>query len=113
MKDAVELILRVNVLLNGFRSGDEPMDVISREILLVIAVSQLNGKLLRISNIRFNPEFGSPVTALSRLKYLMDAGWVKSVKDPVDGRAQLLALTTRSSKSIVQIAAKLKRATAG
>ncbi|WP_395663115.1 hypothetical protein [Aestuariivirga sp.] len=113
MKDAVELLLRVHILLNGLRSGDEPLDVISREILLSIATSQINGKLLRISDIRFNPEFGSPVTALSRLRFLMETGWVKSVKDPVDGRAQLLALTTRSNKSIVQIAAKLRRAIAG
>ena len=43
----------------------------------------------------------------------MEADWVKSVKDPVDGRVQLLALTTRSGKSIVRIATKLKETTAG
>ena len=113
MKDTIELILRVHVLLGGLRLGKEPLDEVSREIVLAVAASQINGKLLRISDVRYNPEFGSPVTALSRLRFLMETGWVKSVKDPVDGRAQLLALTTRSNKSIVQIAAKLRRAIAG
>ena len=113
MREAIELLLRVHVLLNGLRSGDEPLDDISREILLSVAGAQISGKLLRISDVRFNPAFGSPVTGLSRLRLLMEADWVKSVKDPVDGRVQLLALTTRSGKSIVRIATKLKETTAG
>jgi hypothetical protein len=112
MKDAIELLLRVHVLLGGLRLGNEPLDEVSREIVLAIATSQINGKLLKISDVRYNPEFGSPVTALGRLRVLMETGWVRSVDDPTDGRAQLLTLTARSDKSIARIAAKLKQAIA-
>jgi hypothetical protein len=97
MKDTIELILRIHVLLGGLRLGKAPLDEVSREIVLAVAASQINGKLLRISDVRYNPEFGSPMTALSRLRVLIETGWVRSVDDPTDGRVQLLTLTARSS----------------
>ena len=108
MNEHIALLTRIQRLLDGFGSSD-PLDQRSREILLHIAESQQQGEQLNMSDIRFNPQFGSPATALARLRFLLEQGWVRTSPDPVDRRVQLLAITPRAERLIVATATKMRQ----
>ena len=95
-------------MLDGFGHADEPLDPISRDILLHISVKSDAGERLRLSDIRFNSQFGSPATALGRLQRLIDSGWVATSPDPEDGRAQVLRLSKKSEREILRLSANIK-----
>jgi len=109
MNDHIALLTRVQRLLDGFGSASEPLDQRSREILLHIATSQQQGEKLNMSDIRFNPQFGSPATALGRLRMLLAQGWIRTSPHPEDRRVQLLAITPRAERQIVNTAAKIRQ----
>lgn len=109
MNEHVALLTRVQRLLDGFGSAAEPLDQRSREILLHIAESEKQGEKLNLSDIRFNPQFGSPATALGRLRILLEQGWIRTSPHPEDRRVQLLAITPRAERQIVTTAAKMRR----
>ena len=91
------------------RHAAEPLDPISRDILLHISAKSDLGERLRLSDIRFNPHFGSPATALGRLHGLIESGWVTTSPDPDDGRAQIISLTTNSVRRLNVISQQLKK----
>lgn len=109
MNDHIALLTRVQRLLDGFGSAAEPLDQRSREILLHIATSQKQGEKLNMSDIRFNPQFGSPATALGRLRMLLAQGWIRTSPHPEDRRVQLLVITPRAERQIVSTAAKIRQ----
>lgn len=109
MKTPTEFLIRVQQMLDGFGRAEEPLDPIARNILLHISARTGAGERLKLSDIRFNPQFGSPATALGRLQGLIDGGWVTTTPDPEDGRAQLVELTTKSTKRLNALSQKLMR----
>lgn len=108
MKAPTEFITRVQRLLDGFGHADKPLDPISRGILLHVATKTNAGERLRLSDIRFNSDFGSPVTALGRLQRLIQDGWITASPDPADGRAQLLSLTPEATRRLAALSSKLR-----
>lgn len=109
MKTPTDFITRVQRLLDGFGHADEPLDPISRDILLYISAKADAGEQLRQSDIRFNSQFGSPATALGRLNGLIEGGWVTTSPDPEDGRVQLVSLTTRSVRRLNAVSQSLRK----
>lgn len=109
MNEHISLLSRVQRLLDGFGSTAERLDQRSREILLHIAEFEKQGEKLNMSDIRFNPQFGSPATALGRLRFLLDEGWIRTSPHPEDRRVQLLAITPRAERQIVNTAAKMRQ----
>lgn len=108
MKTPTDFITRVQRLLDGFGHAAEPLDPISRDILLHISTKCDMGERLRLSDIRFNPQFGSPATALGRLQGLIDSGWVTTSPDPYDGRAQLLSLSPQARRKLTHLSDQLR-----
>lgn len=103
MKTPTEFLIRVQQMLDGFGRTEEPLDPIARNILLHISAKSDAGERLRLSDIRFNSQFGSPATALGRLQGLIDEGWVTTSPDPDDGRAQVLRLSKKSEREIMRL----------
>lgn len=108
MNEHIALLTRIQRLLDAFGAAD-PLDQRAREILLHIAESEKQGEKLNMSDIRFNPQFGSPATALGRLRFLLEQGWVRTSPHPVDRRVQLLAITPRAERLIVATATKMRQ----
>lgn len=108
MNTPTKFLIRVQNLLDGFGRADQPFDPIARDILLFIAAEHDEGKRMRVSDIRFNAQFGSPATALGRLQKLIEEGWVTTSPDPEDGRAQVLRLSKKSEREIVRLTAHIK-----
>lgn len=109
MKTPTEFLIRVQRILEGFGHANEPLDPIARDILLHISAKSDAGERLRLSDIRFNSQFGSPATALGRLQRLIDDGWVNTSPDPDDGRAQLLHLSPEAEKEIRLLSRDIQR----
>jgi DNA-binding MarR family transcriptional regulator len=109
MIEHITLLTRLQRLLDAFGSTAEPLDPRSREILLHIASSEQQGEQLNMSDIRFNPQFGSPATAVGRVRVLLEKGWISASPHPEDGRVQLLAITPRAERQIVSMAAKIRQ----
>ena len=115
MKSSTELLLRIHRLLNSL-GGPAPLrrstlDSVSREILLHVSKAEQDGERLKISDVRFDPSYGSPVTALKRLNVLIDAGWITLTADLTDSRAQRLELSTKAKEQIEFIAKEVRAAT--
>ena len=108
MKTPTDFLIRVQRLLDGFGQTTEPLDPISRDILLHVSAKADAGERLRVSDIRFNSRFGSPATALGRLQRLIDNGWIATSPDPDDGRAQLLSLSGKSEREIKRLSKNIK-----
>ena len=108
MKTPTDFITRVQRLLDGFGNPETPLDPISRDILLYISGKADIGERLRLSDIRFNSQFGSPATALGRLQGLINDGWVTTSPDPDDGRAQLIQLSVKCQKEIKRLSRNIK-----
>lgn len=108
MKTPTEFLIRVQRMLDGFGHADDPLDPIARDILLHISAQTDTGAHLKLSDIRFNPQFGSPATALGRLQGLIDEGWIVTLPSPEDGRVQLLKLTSKSERAINRLSRSLQ-----
>ena len=108
MKTPTDFLIRVQRILDGFGNSSDPLDPISRDILLHVSAKSDAGERMRVSDIRFNSQFGSPATALGRLQRLIDDGWLAASPDPDDGRAQLLRLSPKSEKEIRRLSKNIK-----
>jgi len=109
MKTPTEFLIRVKQLLDGFGHAEVPLDPIARDILLHISAKTDVGERLKLSDIRFNTQFGSPATALGRLQGLIDDGWVVTTPDPEDGRIQIVDLTNKSVKRLNAVSQNIKK----
>lgn len=109
MKTPTDFLIRVQRLLDGFGRTTDPLDPIARDILLHISARVGAGDRIHLSDIRFNPQFGSPVTALGRLQHLIATGWVVSSPDPDDRRAQVLQLSQQAETEIRRLSRNIQK----
>jgi DNA-binding MarR family transcriptional regulator len=109
MIESTSLLTRVQRLLDAFGAPAEPLDQRSREILLHIAECEQQGEQLNMSDIRFNPQFGSPATAVGRLRVLLEQGWIRTSPHPEDRRVQILGITPRAERQILTTTRKLRQ----
>lgn len=108
MTTPTTFLIRVQQLLDGFGRAGEGLDPIARDILLHVSAKTDAGERLRVSDIRFNSQFGSPATALGRLQRLIDDGWIATSPDPQDGRAQVLHLSVKSEREIARLSKNIR-----
>jgi len=110
MDGKIELLKRINNLLSALGKPRAVLDFSSIDLLLKISEAEKSGKPLKVSDIRFDSRFGSPVTALKRLQKLMEVDWIIATEDPEDCRVQRLALSANAKKELRSVAEKISRA---
>ena len=110
MDGKIELLKRINNLLSALGKPRAELDFSSIDLLLKISEAEKSGKPLKVSDIRFDSRFGSPVTALKRLQKLMEVDWIIATKDPGDCRVQRLALSKDAKEELRSVAEKILRA---
>jgi len=71
------------------------LDVISKEILQMIACASLTHGKIRVSDITREGHSTFP-TVIGRLRKLADDGWITRTEDPEDKRVMLLDITPRT-----------------
>lgn len=76
-------------------NGLDSLDVISKEILQMIACADLTHGKIKVSDITREGHATFP-TVINRLRKLEEEGWISRVDDPGDKRAHLLHITPRT-----------------
>ena len=109
MKPYADLLVRIQNLLNNL-GGSPALDPLSRSILLHVASKEARGEPLQLSDIRFDAQFGSQATALKRLQKLINQGWLSTMRDPLDGRAQLVCITPKAARQIESVSEQIIQA---
>ena len=71
------------------------LDVISREILQMIACASLTHDKIRISDITREGHVTFP-TVIARIRKLSEDGWIARHEDPDDKRVMLLSITPKT-----------------
>ena len=110
MKASTELLVRINDSFNSIGSSDEPLDDLSRNIVLQVADAQVNSRHIRVSDIISHKNHVTAPTVYSRLKKLADRDLIRSTSDPKDRRAVLLSLTPKAQKELKRVARDIRQA---
>lgn len=110
MKASTELLLRINDFFNAIGSSVEPLDDLSRDILLQVADAQVNSRDIRVSDVTSHKSYVTAPTVYSRLKKLADMDLIRSTSDPKDKRAVLLSLTPKAQKKLKRVAQDIRQA---
>lgn len=82
------------------------LDVISKEILQMIACASLTHGKIRVSDITREGHSTFP-TVNSRLRKLADDGWITRIEDPADKRVTLLDITPKTQSVFDKIFSSL------
>jgi DNA-binding HxlR family transcriptional regulator len=109
MNASTELVASVFDVLNAFGSPDEPIDVVSRTIILEIAKANANGHPVRRTDIVRSFDFGSHVTVHKRLKKLVEINLVANKRNPEDRRERLLYLTPLAQEKFDRLAQEIRQ----
>ena len=106
-----DLIFRIQRLIRVIEASTEldALNLSAREILKFIGERNAEGVPTRASDVILKTGLGTPPTIYQRLGELEEAGWIKNVPDPEDGRAKLLVLTPRAEKAFQQMSKELAR----
>lgn len=106
-----DLIFRIHRLIRVIEADTEldALNLSAREILKFIGARVAEGVQTRSSDVIAKTGLGTPPTIYQRLTELEEAGWVKSIPDPEDGRAKLLLLTPRAEKAFQKMSKELSR----
>ena len=110
MKASTELLVRINDSFNSIGSSDEPLDDLSRNIVLQVADAQVNSRDIRASDIISHKSHVTAPTVYLRLKKLADMDLINSTSDPKDKRAILLSLTPKAQKELKRVAQDIRQA---
>lgn len=90
--------------------GVHDLDHISRDILHEITLAQLGKQPLCISDLARNSRHGTAPTIYTRIKKLVDAGWVERSENEDDKRSVILTITPKTQTVIKKISKVLERA---
>lgn len=109
--DKKQLIFRINGLVRAIEvnSGLGELDLKARSILSFIGEAEADRLALNVSDIVKAPGFGTAPTVYARLAELEDAGWIKSVPDPRDGRAKRVSLTAQARRTFAKMSAEAQK----
>lgn len=83
------------------------VDPSAREMLQTIASANLSNTKIRVSDIKNEQVYGTLPTVLTRLRKLVEAGWIEKMADTEDGRVVLLELTSKAKSVFKKISKAL------
>ena len=108
MSRSDDLIFQINRAIRAVESqtGMDQLDLSSRSILTFIGDAESQQKTLNVSDVVKGPGFGTAPTVYSRIAELEQAGWIKCVPDPKDGRAKHVRLTPLARKAFTRMSAE-------
>ena len=104
MKSSTEFVVDVLDVLNTLGSPDEPIDILSRTIILEIAKANANGHPVRETDIVSKLSHTSYFTVHYRLKTLVEKNLVTNTRNPADRRERLLYLTPLAQEKFGRLA---------
>ena len=91
--------------------GLHELDFMMREILHAITHAHVNNKPMRVSYLIKNKEHGTFPTISTKLKKLVDGGWVERRGDELDGRSVLLGATPKTLATFELISTLIESST--
>jgi hypothetical protein len=91
------------------KHGVHSLDLVSREILQTIASANLSNTKIRVTDIKNMDVFGTLPTILTRLKTLIEGGWIMRKEDPDDARIVLLEITPKARAVFNKISKALEK----
>ncbi len=106
-----EFLGRIQKILEAIGSPEDPLDELSRQILLHVSEQHSIGKKIIVSDVVTT--FGrssTPPTLYARIKKLRESGLLNTVPDPADKRAYQLFPTPLAQKQLKNVALKIRRA---
>ena len=107
MMASAELVVDVLDVLNTLGSPDEPIDILSRTIILEIAKANANGNPVRETDIVSKLSHTSNLTVHYRLKMLVETNLVTNTRNPADRRERLLYLTPLAQEKFDRLAQEI------
>lgn len=110
MRRSAELLVRIHEIMSSISPEGEPLDELSRGILLNIAEANENKRKIRVKDIIEQQKQSTAPTVASRLKRLFELGLVKTEPCQEDGRSVLLMLTPASEKIVKELAWNIRHA---
>ncbi len=93
---------------NTFGSPDEPVDILSRTIILEIAKANANGHPVRETDIVSKLSHISHLTVHYCLKSLVETDLVTNTRNPADRRERLLYLTPLAQEKLDMLAQEIR-----
>ena len=109
MNASTELVAGVLDVLNTLGSPDEPIDIVSRTIILEIAKANANGHPVRETDIVSKLSHTSHLTVHYRLKMLVETNLVTNTRNPADRRQRLLHLTPLAHERFDRLAQEIRQ----
>ena len=106
-----ELIFRINRVIRAIEenAGPDELDLASKAILNFIGEAESQQRSLNVSDVVKGPGFGTAPTVYARIAELEQAGWIKCVPDPEDGRAKLVQLTPLARRTFTKMSAEAQK----
>lgn len=108
MRESIQLLQRIQNLLDSIGDMDEPLDETSRRILLQLAEAKAEGRKLRVTDVVSVTSYGTAPTVLFRLKKLAAMGLIDSEPSKSDRRARELSVTPRTQRRLNSISAQIR-----
>ena len=96
-------------VLNTLGPPNEPIDVVSRTIILEIAKANANGHPVREKDIVRNFDVSSHVAVHRRLEMLVGLNLVVNTRNPADRRERLLYLTPLAQEKFDRLAQEIRQ----
>lgn len=109
MNASTELVSGVLDVLNNLGSPDEPIDIVSRTIILEIAKANANGHPVRETDIVSKLSHTSHLTVHYRLKMLVETNLVTNTRNPADRRERHLYLTPLAQEKFGRLAEETRQ----
>lgn len=109
--DKNQLIFRINRIVRAIEatSGLDELDISARAILSFIGEAEAEQRTLNVSDVVKGPGFGTAPTVYARLAELENAGWIKSIPDPRDGRAKQVLLTPLARRTYAKMSSEAQK----
>ena len=109
MNASTELVAGAPNVSNTFGSPDEPVDILSRTIILEIAKANANGNPVRETDIVSKLSHISHLAVHYRLKSLVETDLVTNTRNPADRRERLLYLTPLAQEKLGMLAQEIRQ----
>jgi len=109
LNPSTDLVANVLDVLNILGSSNEPIDTVSRTIIVEIAKANASGHPVRQKDIVCCFDFGSHVAVNKRLRRLVETKLVASTRNPMDRRERLLYLTPLAQEKFDRLAQEIRQ----
>lgn len=109
MKTYSEFVVDVHDTLNSMGSLEEPLDILSRSVILEVARANAKGYPIRMTDIVRSVKYASHVTVHERIKTLVEANLIERRQHPHDSRAKLLYLAPIAQEKMKKLAQEIRQ----